>query len=88
LKYDGEPFEPQEVAQQVQAILAGRPRPLDVTPADAREIAYHYIRTHLDEDVRPGRVEKDGSNAHQSRFGEWKSCIAIPTRNEVSCESY
>jgi 2-oxoglutarate ferredoxin oxidoreductase subunit alpha len=62
LKYDGEPFEPHDIAQQVQAILEGRSRSLDVTPADAREIAYHYIRTHMSEDVRPGRIDRDGSN--------------------------
>lgn len=58
LKYDGEPFEPRQIAEQVLAILEARPRSLEVTPAEAREIAYHYIRTHLSEDVRPGRVEK------------------------------
>jgi len=58
LKYDGEPFEPGDIAEQVRAILEGRPRSLDVTPAEAREIAYHYIRTHLDEQVRPGRIER------------------------------
>ena len=80
LKYDGEPFEPQEIAQQVQAILAGRPRPLDVTSADAREIAYHYIRTHLDEDVRPGRVEKDGSNGASEPL--WRVEIVHRDSNE------
>jgi 2-oxoglutarate ferredoxin oxidoreductase subunit alpha len=58
LKYDGEPFEPRPITQQVLAILEGRPRSLDVTSAEAREIAYHYIRTHLNEEVRPGRIEK------------------------------
>ena len=62
LKYDGEPFEPHHITEQVQAILEGRPRSLDVTPAEASEIACHYIRTHLGEDVRPGRVEKMSGN--------------------------
>ncbi len=62
LKYDGEPFEPREIVEQVRAILAGQPRSLDVTPAEAREIAYHYVRTHLNEEVRPGRIEKAGAN--------------------------
>ena len=62
LKYDGEPFEPHHITEQVRAILEGQPRSLDVTPAEAREIAYHYIRSHLNEDVRPGRIEKaDGT---------------------------
>jgi 2-oxoglutarate ferredoxin oxidoreductase subunit alpha len=61
LKYDGEPFEPHHITEQVRAILAGQPRSLDVTPAEAREIAYHYIRTHLNEDSRPGHIEKAGA---------------------------
>ena len=67
LKYDGEPFEPGAVAAQVRAILEGRPRSLDVSNEEAREIAYHYIRTHLGEDVRPGRIERaDGNGAGEA----------------------
>ena len=62
LKYDGEPFEPRDITQQVWAILGGRPRSLDVTSAEAQEIAYHYIRTHLSEEVRPGQLEKVDAN--------------------------
>ena len=62
LKYDGEPFEPGDIVKQVRAILEGRPRSLDVTPAEAQEIAYHYIRSHLNEDLRPGQIEKAGAN--------------------------
>ncbi|MBI4169565.1 MAG: 2-oxoacid:acceptor oxidoreductase subunit alpha [Acidobacteria bacterium] len=58
LKYDGEPFEPRLIAEQVKAILEGRPRRLDVTEAEAREIAYHYLRTRLSEELRPGRLER------------------------------
>ncbi|MFQ5662789.1 MAG: 2-oxoacid:acceptor oxidoreductase subunit alpha [Terriglobia bacterium] len=66
LKYDGEPFEPRYITEQVRAILAGQPRSLDVAPAEAREIAYHYVRTHLSEDVRPGRIEKaEGDGAKE-----------------------
>ncbi len=64
LRYDGEPFESRDIVEQVRAILEGRLRSLDVTQAEAREIAYHYIRTHLSEDVRPGRIARaDGSGA-------------------------
>lgn len=62
-KYDGEPFEPRYIVERVKAILDGRPLSLEVTEEEAREIAYHYIRTHLDEDARPGRIsrlERDG----------------------------
>ncbi|HJY86835.1 MAG TPA: 2-oxoacid:acceptor oxidoreductase subunit alpha [Candidatus Acidoferrales bacterium] len=58
LKYDGEPFEPRNITEEVCAILEGWPRSLDVTSAEAREIAYHYIRTHLNEELRPGQIEK------------------------------
>jgi len=58
LKYDGEPFEPHHITEQVLAILEGRPRSPDVSQAEAREIAYHYIRTHLVDEMRPGRIER------------------------------
>ena len=64
LKYDGEPFEPHHIVEQVRAILEGRLRSLDVTEDEAREIAYHYVRAHLNEDVRPGRIARvDGNGA-------------------------
>ncbi|MBI1951612.1 MAG: 2-oxoacid:acceptor oxidoreductase subunit alpha, partial [Acidobacteria bacterium] len=58
LKYDGEPFEPQQIAERVKAILEGQLRRLDVTEAEAREIAYHYLRSRLGEELRPGRLER------------------------------
>ena len=64
LKYDGEPFEPAQIAAQVRAIVAGKPRSLDVTEAEAREIAYHYVRVHLNDDVRPGKIQKAAANGH------------------------
>jgi 2-oxoglutarate ferredoxin oxidoreductase subunit alpha len=64
LKYDGEPFEPHHIVEETRAILEGRPRSLDVTEDEAREIAYHYIRTHLTEEMRPGRIARaDGNGA-------------------------
>ncbi|HWN99522.1 MAG TPA: 2-oxoacid:acceptor oxidoreductase subunit alpha [Blastocatellia bacterium] len=66
LKYDGEPFEPHHVVQQVRAILEGRSRSLDVTMDEAREIAYHYIRVHLADKVRPARIEQvDGNDGSE-----------------------
>jgi 2-oxoglutarate ferredoxin oxidoreductase subunit alpha len=62
LKYDGEPFEPLQVVNYVRAILEGRERSLDVTPSEAREIAYHYVRVHLNEDLRPGHLERASGN--------------------------
>jgi pyruvate/2-oxoacid:ferredoxin oxidoreductase alpha subunit len=64
LKYDGEPLEPAAIAAQVRAILKGQPRSLDVTQWEAREIAYHYARVHLGEEVRPGNIGKAESNGY------------------------
>ena len=76
LKYDGEPFEPAQISAQVRAIVAGQPRSLDVTESEARQIAYHYVRVHLNDEFRPGRVQKAAGNG----LGEalWK--IDVVTR--------
>ena len=62
LKYDGEPFEPLHITKQVLAFLDGRPVSPDVSPEEAREIAYHYIRAHLAEDLRPDRIRRMSGN--------------------------
>ncbi|PYV16449.1 MAG: hypothetical protein DMG21_11715 [Acidobacteria bacterium] len=64
LKYDGEPFEPAIIAAEVERLLAGRPLNLDVSVEDAREMAYHYIRTHLADAARPTEVELADGNSH------------------------
>ena len=46
----------------MQDLLAERQRSLDVTEAEAREIAYHYLRVHLNQQVRPGRIEQQPTN--------------------------
>ncbi|MEW6209579.1 MAG: 2-oxoacid:acceptor oxidoreductase subunit alpha [Acidobacteriota bacterium] len=58
LKYDGEPFEPRQIADEVRAILEGRVRSKDVTEEEAREMAYHYTRVHLKDKVRPMKIEQ------------------------------
>jgi 2-oxoglutarate ferredoxin oxidoreductase subunit alpha len=55
-KYDGEPFEPHHIVEEVKAILAGTVKSTDVTLDEAREMAYHYIRTRLSETLRPGAI--------------------------------
>ncbi len=60
LKYDGEPMEPAYIVNQVRAILNGTPRSSDVTPEEAREMAYHYIRSRLGDSLRPAGVERRG----------------------------
>ncbi len=62
LKYDGEPFEPRIIAEEVKRIMAGIPRDLDVTLEEAREMAYHYIRTHLGDAARPVKIEVTDGN--------------------------
>lgn len=62
LKYDCEPFEPRQILQEVKAILEGRDRSRDVTIDEAREMAYHYIRSRLTETLRPGKIsQRDGN---------------------------
>jgi len=53
LKYDGEPFTPAWIADRVEAHLAGRAPDGRLTEAEAREAAYHYIRTRLGDALRP-----------------------------------
>ena len=62
LKYDCEPFEPQQIVEEVKAILEGRERSRDVTAEEAREMAYHYIRSRLNETLRPGKINKRSGN--------------------------
>lgn len=64
LKYDGEPFEPGNIAAQVRAILKGEKRSLDVTESEAREIGYHHARVYMREEVRPGRITKVAANGY------------------------
>jgi pyruvate/2-oxoacid:ferredoxin oxidoreductase alpha subunit len=63
LKYDGEPFEPLYIVEQVRAIIEGRERSTDLTEEESREVAYHYIRVHLKDKARPVKFERiDGAD--------------------------
>lgn len=64
LRYDGEPFEPRLIASEVKRIMAGKPLDLDVTLEEAREMAYHYIRSHLGDTARPVKIELADGNSH------------------------
>jgi 2-oxoglutarate ferredoxin oxidoreductase subunit alpha len=57
-RYDGEPFEPSYITRRVRAFLEGRPVGLEVEEHEAREIAYHYVRIHMQEKTRPGRFDR------------------------------
>jgi hypothetical protein len=58
VRYDGEPFEPAWVAQRVRDLVAGRPLDLAVQEHEAREMAYHHIRIHMQDRARPRRLRK------------------------------
>jgi 2-oxoglutarate ferredoxin oxidoreductase subunit alpha len=55
-RYDGEPFEPAYIVRRVRAFLEGRPVDLAVEEHEAREMAYHYVRIHMQDKTRPGRL--------------------------------
>jgi 2-oxoglutarate ferredoxin oxidoreductase subunit alpha len=57
-RYDGEPFEPAYIARRVRAFVEGRPVDLQVEEHEAREIAYHFIRIHMQDKTRPGRLTR------------------------------
>ncbi|HEY9777640.1 MAG TPA: 2-oxoacid:acceptor oxidoreductase subunit alpha [Planktothrix sp.] len=63
-KYDGEPLEPNEVVDEVKAIIGSKKACLDVTEEEAKEIAYHYLRTHSFEKLRPVKCVRESANGH------------------------
>lgn len=66
LKYDGEPFEPAFIVNRVKEIVRGESLSLEVTREEAQEIAYHYIRTHLGNSVRPASMQVgNGASAEE-----------------------
>jgi hypothetical protein len=74
LKYDGEPFTPGFIAGIVQDMAAGRTRSLDVTQDEAREMAYHHIRTKLGNNARPVSFEQIKIPEHDEAL--WQITIA------------
>jgi 2-oxoglutarate ferredoxin oxidoreductase subunit alpha len=74
LKYNGEPFTPGYISQAVQDILAGRPRSLDVSEAEAGQIAYHYIRVKLNNEARPVGFEQVSLPGYEEPL--WQVAIA------------
>jgi len=63
-RYDGEPLDPAYVVNRVKECVANRAHDLRVQEAEAREMAYHFIRIHLNDDARPARVAERGKSAH------------------------
>ncbi|MFY9553296.1 MAG: 2-oxoacid:acceptor oxidoreductase subunit alpha [Blastocatellia bacterium] len=84
LKYDCEPFEPHHIVEEVKAILEGRRRSRDVTMDEARDMAYHYIRSRLAETMRPGKISQLEGNG----YGEpvWNVEIVSRDSNEKQGE--
>ena len=76
LKYDGEPFEPAFIVNRVKEILRGESLSLEVTREEAQEIAYHYIRTHLGNAVRPASMQV--GNGVPAEEPTW--CIELVSR--------
>jgi hypothetical protein len=69
-RYDGEPFEPRYIAERVKSFLAGRPVDLRVSEDEAREMAYHYIRIHMQEKTRPGRLAQVSNGPYDEAVWE------------------
>ena len=86
LKYDGEPLEPAYIVRNVRAILTGMPRSLDVNPEEAREMAYHYIRSRLGDSLRPTLFERiPGQNGDEPTWRiELASRETGETRGELT----
>ena len=63
-RYDGEPIEPHFVVEHVKRILAGKALALEVTEDEAKDFAYHYIRTHALEKLRPTKLTVESANGN------------------------
>ena len=61
-KYDGEPLEPLEIVEQVKAIMANKAYDYTLTEKEARDIAYHYLRTHYAEKMRPAKIVRENKD--------------------------
>jgi len=63
-KYDGEPFEPLHIVAAVKDAIANKKLNLELDEAEAKEIAYHYLRTHYAEKLRPVKLTRESANGH------------------------
>ncbi len=81
-RYDGEPFEPAYIVRRVKDFVAGKPVDLRVEDHEAREMAYHYIRIHLQERARPGRLER----ANGGKYGEPVWEVELVNRSDGKAE--
>ena len=81
-RYDGEPFEPAWVAQRVRDLVAGRPLDLAVQEHEAREMAYHHIRIHMQDKARPRRIQR----AARTGYGEPVWAVELVSRTDGAPE--
>lgn len=63
-KYDGEPMEPHMIVNGVKEYIAKKQINLELSELEAKEIAYHYLRTHYAEKLRPTSVTRESANGH------------------------
>jgi 2-oxoglutarate ferredoxin oxidoreductase subunit alpha len=63
-RYDGEPFEPAWIAHRIRELVAGRELDLAVEEHEAREMAYHHIRIHMQDRARPRRIQRAAGNGY------------------------
>jgi len=63
-RYDGEPLEPKQVFDAVKELAGDKKKNLELDEAEAKEIAYHYLRTHFAEKLRPVKLTRESANGH------------------------
>ncbi|MBX9691812.1 MAG: hypothetical protein K2Z81_05465, partial [Cyanobacteria bacterium] len=63
-RYDGEPIEPKYIIERVKALLAKKEECLLVKENEAKEMAYHYLRTHNGEKLRPVEATQESGNGY------------------------
>ena len=83
VRYDGEPFEPAYIVQRVRGLLEGRPVDLQVDEQEAREMAYHYVRIHMHEKARPGRLTQATGEGYDEPVWE----VELVSRTDGTPES-
>ena len=81
-RYDGEPFEPAYIVQGVRDFLEGRAADLQVREHEAREMAYHHIRIHMQDKARPRRIVR----AARTGYGEPVWAVELVNRTDASPE--
>jgi pyruvate/2-oxoacid:ferredoxin oxidoreductase alpha subunit len=63
-KYNGEPYQPKNIVARVKDIVAGKEENLELTEIEARDMAYHHLRTHYSEKLRPVKLTRESANGH------------------------